>query len=63
MVTVAVNVVLAARLAVGVNVSVLLIAEYAIRPVTGVAPGPVSVKVVELMVAGFIGSLNVALTF
>src|SRR6202521_611402 len=29
-------------------------------PVTGVAPGPVTVNVAELMVAGFIASLNVA---
>jgi hypothetical protein len=29
-------------------------------PATGVAPGPVTVNVVPLMVAGFMASLNVA---
>ena len=31
-------------------------------PATGVAPGPISVKVAELMVAAFMGLLNVAET-
>ena len=33
-----------------------------IVPATGVAPGPVTVKVAALIVPGFIASLNVAMT-
>jgi len=61
-VIVAVNVVLGARFAVGVNVSEFPTVEYATRPATGVEPGPISEKVVELIVAGFISVLKVALT-
>jgi hypothetical protein len=59
-VTVAVNKVPLARAVVGVNVAVVPAKETV--PITGVAPGPVKVKVAALMVAGFIGSLNVAET-
>jgi len=47
---------------VGVNVSEFPTVEYATRPATGVEPGPISEKVVELIVAGFISVLKVALT-
>ena len=57
-VIVAVNKVLLARTAVGVNVAV--VPAYVIIPATGVAPGPVSVKVEDVMVAAFMGLLNVA---
>jgi hypothetical protein len=57
-VIVAVNKVLLARTADGVNVAVLPASVTV--PATGVAPGPVTVKVVPLMVAAFIASLNVA---
>jgi len=57
-VIVAVNNVLLARIAVGVKVAVLPV--YVTAPGTGVAPGPVTVKVVPVMVAGFMGALNVA---
>jgi hypothetical protein len=57
-VIVAVNKVLLARSADGVNVAVLPV--YVTVPATGVAPGPVTVKVVPLIVAGFMASLNVA---
>ena len=57
-VTVAVNEVLLARTAVGVNVAVL--PAYVTVPATGVVPGPVTVKVAALIVAGFMTSLNVA---
>jgi hypothetical protein len=52
--------VLVARTAVGVNVAV--VPEYVIVPPTAVAPGPVNVNVVALIVAGFIASLNEAET-
>jgi hypothetical protein len=52
--------VLLARLAVGVNVAVVPL--YATVPATAVPPGPVSVKVVVLIEAGFIASLKVALS-
>jgi len=45
-----------------VNVSVFPTDAYATSPATAVAPGPVSVKVPELIVAGFIAVLKVALT-
>jgi len=35
---------------------------YVTRPATAVVPGPVSVKVVPLMVSGFMAVLKVALT-
>jgi hypothetical protein len=57
-VIVAVNKVPLARIADGVNVAVLPV--YVTVPATGVAPGPVTVKVVPLIVAGFMASLNVA---
>src|SRR5579863_1976583 len=63
LVTVAVNVVLGARFIVGANTAVLLPAEYVTVPATSVAPGPVTVKVVLLIVAGFIAALNIADTF
>jgi hypothetical protein len=50
--------VLVARMVVGVNVAVVP-AKMTVPP-TGVAPGPTKVKVVELMVAAFMASLNVA---
>ena len=59
-VIVAVNSVLLARADVGVNVAVLPV--YVTAPATGVAPGPVTVKVVPVMVAGFMGPLKVAET-
>jgi hypothetical protein len=59
-VIVAVNPVLLARTVVGVNVAVL--PAYVTTPATGVAPGPVKVNVVPLIVAGFMASLNVAET-
>jgi len=59
-VIVAVNNVLLARADVGVNVAVL--PAYVTAPATGVAPGPVTVKVVPVMVAAFMGTLNVAET-
>jgi hypothetical protein len=52
--------VLSARGLDGVNVAVD--AAYVTTPVTGVVPGPVKVKVVVLIVAGFIASLKVAVT-
>jgi hypothetical protein len=57
-VIVAVNKVPVASAVVGVNVAVVPAKETV--PITGVAPGPVKVKVAALIVAGFIGSLNVA---
>jgi hypothetical protein len=54
----AVNTVLGASAAVGVNVAV--VPAKVTVPVTGVTPGPVKVKVATLIVAGFIASLNVA---
>jgi hypothetical protein len=57
-VIVAVNKVLVARTVVGVNVAV--VPAKVTEPATDVAPGPVKVKVAALIVAGFIGSLNVA---
>ena len=57
-VIVAVKRVLAARTAVGVNVAVD--PANVTAPATGVAPGPVTVNVAPLIVAGFIGSVNVA---
>jgi hypothetical protein len=59
---VAVYVVLATRLAAGVNTNVFPTAAYATIPATVPPAVDVRVKVVELIVAGFIGSLNVALT-
>ena len=59
-VIVAVNRVLVGRTAVGVNVAV--VPTKLTAPATGVAPGPVTVKVVPLIVAGFMPSLNVAVT-
>ena len=47
-----------ARAADGVKAAVE--AEYATTPATGVVPGPIKVKVVLLMVVGFIASLKVA---
>jgi hypothetical protein len=49
-----------ARTAVGVKVAVG--PAKVTPPATGVAPGPVTVKVVPLMVAAFMASLNVAET-
>ena len=57
-VIVAVNKVLVARMVVGVNVAVVPVKVTV--PATGVAPGPVNVNVVALIVAGFIASLKVA---
>ena len=47
---------------VGVKIAVLLVASYVTCPATGAEAGPVSVKVVALMVDGFIALLNVAVT-
>jgi hypothetical protein len=60
-VTVAVYCVLKLKLALGVNVAVLDAAEYVTVPAT-VPPGPFSVKVVALIVAASIVSLNVAVS-
>src|ERR1700726_1252758 len=57
-VIVAVNKVLLAKTAVGVKIAVL--PAYETVPATGVAPGPVTVKVAPLIVAAFMASLNVA---
>jgi hypothetical protein len=54
--------VLNARLVVGVNVATMVAALYVTAPGTGVVPGPATVKVVALMVAGSIASLKVAVT-
>jgi hypothetical protein len=59
-VIVAVYKVLVVRMVVGVNVAVVP-AKVTVPP-TGVAPGPTKVNVAELIVAGFIASLNVAET-
>jgi hypothetical protein len=59
-VTVAVNRVFAARLAEGVKVATLVDELYVTCPETFVVPGPVNVKVVVVIVAGFIALLNVA---
>jgi hypothetical protein len=59
-VIVAVNTVLLARTAVGVNVAV--VPAYVTVPATRVAPGPVKVNVAPLIVAAFMASLNVAET-
>jgi len=56
-VIVAVYRVLLRKAAAGVNVAV--VPAYVTAPATGVAPGPVTVKVVPLMVAAFMTSLNV----
>ena len=61
-VTVAVYWVFATRGLVGVNVAMSLAGAYVTVPVTGVAPGPVSVKVAELRVVGSIVLLNVEFT-
>ena len=61
-VTVAVKVVSAASSLVGVNTPVLLPTEYVTLPPTGVRPGPVTVKLVEVRVAGAISSEKVAVT-
>jgi len=57
-VMVAVNTALVASAAVGVKVAV--VPERVMVPATGVAPGPVKVNVVALIVAGSMASLNVA---
>lgn len=57
-VMVAVNKVLLARTTVGINVAVM--PEKVTTPATGVAPGPVTRKVVPVIVAGFMASVNVA---
>ena len=62
-VTVAVNLVLGTRFTVGMKIAVLLPGAYVTMPVTAVAPGPVRVNVVPLIVAGFMGSLKVAEIF
>ena len=62
MVTVAVYTVLDARLAAGVNVATEPAATYVTAPVTPTPPGPVNMKVVASIVAGFIASLKVALS-
>jgi acetaldehyde dehydrogenase (acetylating) len=59
---VAVYWVLATRVDAGVNVNVLPTAAYATIPATLAPPAACRVKVVELIVAGFIASLNVAPT-
>ena len=51
-----------ARLAVGVKANILLAASCVIVPATGVTPGPVTLKVEPLMVAGFIAWGKVAAT-
>jgi hypothetical protein len=61
-VTVAVNVALAVRLALGVNVAIVHPELQVTVPVTLVVPGPASVKVNVLIVAGSIPVLKVALT-
>jgi hypothetical protein len=43
-----------ARVFFGVKVKILLVPSWVTVPITGVVPGPVKVKVVVLMVAGFI---------
>jgi hypothetical protein len=53
-------VVLYARTAVGVNVAVTPL--YTTAPATATPPGPVTVKVEAVIVAGFIAVLNVAVT-
>jgi hypothetical protein len=45
-----------------VKVAVSLDATYVTTPATGVVPGPVKVKVVSVIVAGFIATLKVAVT-
>lgn len=62
-VTVAVNKVLGARFIAGVKIAVLLPEAYVTAPATAVAPGPVRVNVVPVIVAGFMAVLNVAETF
>jgi len=59
---VAVYRVFTARAAFGVKVATSLDATYVTTPATGVVPGPVKVKVVVLMVEGFIARLKVAVT-
>src|ERR1700693_2291063 len=59
---VAVKRVLSARVLAGVKVKILLVVSAVTVPVTGVVPGPVTVKVVVLMVAGFIACGKVAAT-
>jgi hypothetical protein len=61
-VIVAVYIVLSARTLEGVKVAVVPAAAYVTVPATGVVPGPVNVKVVPLIVAGFIATLKVAVT-
>jgi hypothetical protein len=59
-VTVAVYVVLAASALVGVNVAIPVDVLYVTAPATGVAPGPLTLNVVVVMVEAFIASLHVA---
>src|SRR6185312_1380570 len=61
-VMVAVNTVLKARGALGVNVATEPVAVYATVPATEAPPAAVSVKVDPVMLAGFIGPLKVAET-
>jgi hypothetical protein len=59
---VAVYTVFAARFAAGVNVATEPAGTYVTIPVTAAPPGPVTVKLVAVIVAGFIATLNVALS-
>lgn len=61
-VTVAVQRALAGRLAVGVKVAARLAAVYETVPVTAAPNGQATVKVVALIVAGFMSLLNAAVT-
>jgi hypothetical protein len=54
--------VLDARLAAGVNVATEPAATYVTTPVTLTPPGPVTVKLMGLIVAGFIASLKAAVS-
>ena len=53
---------LGARAAAGAKIAVLLATLYVTCPISAVPLGPVRVKVVELIVAGFIALLKVAVT-
>jgi hypothetical protein len=59
-VIVAVYTVLDARLAAGVKVATEPAATYVTAPITATPPGPVTAKVIGLIVAGFIATLKVA---
>jgi hypothetical protein len=61
-VMVAVKAVLRASVLVGVKTNIWLGTSWVMVPATGVTPGPVSVKVAGLMVAGFIACGKVAAT-